>query len=58
MSKYQNAKAAAREAAIDWQLSFADSNYSWLDLATYSEKFEKLAKRYGLVREFRENGII
>lgn len=58
MSKYQNAKAAAREAAIDWQLSFVDSNYSWLDLATYSEKFEKLAKRYGLVREFRENGII
>lgn len=58
MNKYQRAKAVAREVAIDWQINFADNNYSWYDLAVFSAKFEKLAKRYGLTREFRENGII
>lgn len=58
MNKYQRAKAAAREVAIDWQINFADNNYSWYDLAVSLAKFEKLAKRYGLTREFRENGII
>lgn len=58
MSKYQEEKARAREKAIEWQLDFCNHNYSWGELAEFGEYFSKLAKRYGLIREFRENGVI
>ena len=31
---------------------------NYKELATYYAYFYELAKRYGLVKEFRENGII
>lgn len=55
---YAERKEKARNEAIDWQSDFANHNYYWSELAEFSAYFEKLAKRYGLVREFRENGII
>lgn len=58
MNKYSKAKERARDKAVEWQNNFNNSNYSYFDLAYYGEYFEKLAKKYGLVREFRENGII
>lgn len=58
MTDYQKRKAAAREKAIDWQNDFPNHNYSYGELAEFGEKFSKLAKRYGLTREFKENGII
>lgn len=58
MNKYQSAKERARDKAVEWQMSFCEQNYSYGELAYYGEYFSRLAKRYGLVREFRENGII
>ena len=58
MNKYQQAKNKIRDVAIDWQLDFDKHNYSWLELLQWQEFFSTKAKRYGLVREFRENGII
>lgn len=58
MNKYQIAKEKAREKAIEWQLDFNNHNYSWGELAYYGAYFERLAKRYGLIKEFRENCII
>ena len=58
MNTYQKNKDKARNKAIEWQLDFGNHNYSWGELAYYSDYFEKLAKRYGLVEEFKENGII
>lgn len=58
MKKYQQRKEEARQQAIDWQLKLANYNYSYGDLAYWGNYFEKLAKRFGLVKEFRENGII
>lgn len=58
MSNYQTRKAAAREAAINWQYEFAERTMFWSELAEASERFEKLAHRYGLKKEFRNNGII
>jgi hypothetical protein len=58
MSKYAEHKTAARERAIQWQSEFDKHNYSWGELAEWSDYFTKLAKRYGLVEEFKENGII
>lgn len=58
MSKYQRAKESARNKAVEWQSSFCDQNYSYRELTYYGEYFSRLAKQYGLVREFKENGII
>ena len=57
-NKYQKQKAAAREKAVNWQLTFSEHDYSYGELAVFGEKFTKLGKRYGLLKEFRENGII
>lgn len=58
MNAYQKAKARARNKAIEWQHEASDQNYSYGELAYWGDYFERLGKRYGLVREFRENGII
>lgn len=58
MNRYQRAKERARDKAIEWQLDFDNHNYSYGELAYYGNYFERLAKRYGLVKEFKENGII
>jgi hypothetical protein len=55
---YRERKERARQEAIDWQLDFANHNYSWYDLMIYGDYFYKLGKRYGLLKEFKENGII
>lgn len=58
MTKYQKQKERARDKAIVWQHEFADTSLSMLELAKAGNYFAKLGKRYGLTREFRENGII
>ena len=58
MTKYQQAKNKIRDLAADWQSDFENNNYSWLELLQWQEFFSTKAKRYGLVNEFRENGII
>lgn len=58
MTKYQQAKNKIRDLAADWQSDFENNNYSWLELLQWQEFFSIKAKRYGLVNEFRENGII
>lgn len=57
-NNYQKAKEKARNEAIDWQADFANHNYSYGELAFFSDYFEKKAKCYGLIKEFRENAII
>lgn len=58
MTTYQRRKAAAREKAVSWQLGFADRSDSYDDLVAAQTYFEALGRRYGLLTEFRENGII
>lgn len=58
MNVYQKAKERARNKAVEWQNGFCDHNYSYGELVYYRDYFGRLAKRYGLVKEFRENGII
>lgn len=55
---YAEKKNRARELVIDWQLDFGNHNYSWGELAYFSAYFERLGRRYGLIGEFKENGII
>ena len=56
-SYYQKRKAEVREEAIEWQAEFGEHNYSYGELAYYGDYFRKLGKRYGLLREFKENAI-
>ena len=54
---YEVKKEMARQEAIDWQNEFCNHNYSYEELAEFGYYFEKLGRRYGLLKEFRENGI-
>jgi len=57
MSTYQAKKNMAREKAIEWQERFAEQSTSYEELAIAQSVFEQLGRRYGLLTEFRENGI-
>lgn len=54
---YKAKKEMARQEAIDWQKDVANHDYNYGELAEFGEHFEKLGRRYGLLKEFRENGI-
>ena len=54
---YEKKKEMARQEAIDWKNDFCNHNYSYGELAEFVYYFEKLGRRYGLLKEFRENGI-
>lgn len=58
MTKYQQEKAKARQQAIDFQQDFENHNYSYYEMWLTQIRFEKIARQYGLKKEFRENGII
>ncbi len=57
MNAYQKAKERARDMAIDFSNAFGQMDLSWAEIAYYGYKFERLGRRYGLLREFRENGF-
>lgn len=51
-------KEQAQQVAIDYQDWASEQSLSYGELFYYQNKLEKLAKRFGLVKEFKENGII
>lgn len=55
---YTEKKAQVRQMAIDWQNEQAKKSSSYAEIIEQAEKFRKLAKRFGLVSEFKENCII
>ena len=57
MSKYGETKEKIRQQAIEYQEDFEKQDYCWSDLHIYQQYFEDKARKYGLVKEFRENGI-
>lgn len=59
MNRYERGKQKARDLAAEWiTVDFPARAWSWGELAEICAYFEKLARRYGLTEEFRENGII
>lgn len=58
MTRYQQRKEEARQEAINWQHEFNQHNYSYSELADWGDYFTKLGRRFGLLKEFRENAII
>ena len=55
---YSEKKAKLSEEASRWQYDYSNHDYSYGELAKKQAYFEKEGKKYGLLKEFRENGII
>ena len=56
--KYEKRKAKARQEAIEFQTDiFPNSNLSWGELYEWQQYFRSLGRRFGLMKEFKENGI-
>ncbi len=58
LSAYEENQAILRDFAIEWQYNFHNFNYSMSECAVWSDFFREYGKKYGLLREFEENGII
>lgn len=59
MTKYYEKKAHARQIAIDWQSRIASRpGWSWEWVAEWYARFERIGRKYGLLKEFKENGIL
>lgn len=58
MNQYQTKKEKAREKAIDTINNISQNNYSYYELFMIQNKLYKIGKRYGLLKEFKENCII
>lgn len=58
---YEDYKNDAREEAMSWQYHYFEADdapsMSWGEYAEWYRHFHDLGKRYGLLKEFRENGI-
>lgn len=54
---YEMKKEMARQEAIDWQNTLFGDSRNYEEIQEAAEYFEKLGRRYGLLKEFRENGI-
>lgn len=56
---YSERKEEVRDMAIEYSNSFAEGKqYSYGEMAEIQGNLERLGRRYGLLREFRENGVI
>ena len=51
-------KEDARQRAIDWQSWQSTQSLSYAELVDWNTYFENLADKFGLLEEFKENGIL
>lgn len=58
MNKYQTAKENARNRIIEAMNELSNVSISWGELAELQAKIERLGRKYGLLQELRENGVI
>lgn len=55
---YQEKQEDLRQKAIEYQNTWSESNWSYGEIAKINDFFYKNGKRYGLLREFKGNGIL
>ena len=56
--EYERRKEELRDEAIQWSYDTSERIMSYYDLMVEQSYFYEQGKRYGLLREFRENGIL
>lgn len=54
---YQERKASLEDLAIEFSNNFASLSWSWGEIAEITNYFYENGKRYGLLKEFKENAI-
>jgi hypothetical protein len=55
---YIKTKEQARDYAIDYQRWASNRDLSYGEVIHFQTRLVKMAKKFGLVKEFKENGII
>lgn len=58
LSEYGKHKFLLKDFATQWKYDFARFHTSYPDLLDYRDFFRKYGKRYGLLTEFKDLGII
>lgn len=58
MKTYKQRKEEARAEAIETQIKIQRLAISYGEIYDLSTYFYKIGKKYGLIKEFKENGII
>lgn len=53
---YYKGKEQARQIAQEWQQD--QSPKTWAQIVEFGETLHKIGKRYGLLKEFKNEGII
>lgn len=56
--KYQAKKEKARQLAVNWQQIATEKDRDYAYFCEWNERFNRIGKKYWLVREFKENAII
>lgn len=56
--EYERRKEKLRDEAIQWSYDTSERTMSYYDLMVEQSYFYEQGRRYGLLREFRENGIL
>lgn len=58
INKYTRGKAKTREYVMQLQADLSENSTSYAELAEIQTKLKKLGTQYGMIREFKENGLI
>ena len=58
MKTYKQKKEEIRQQAFEWQHNFAENRLHWSSVFWGTVYFEQKGRRYGLLTEFKENGIL
>lgn len=57
-SNYYIKKEELRDEAIEYQVEISENNYSLNEIIEIRNYLYDKGKRYGLIKEFKDNGII
>lgn len=56
--KYTEQQERARARVMEWLDVMGSESMTWGEMAEWQARIERTARRYGLTRELRDNGII
>jgi len=56
--EWEKMRGEASQEAIEYQHWASEQNLSWGEIAEYGDYFRELGRKFNLIEEFEENGII
>ena len=58
MTKYEKGKFKTYSMACQFEIVMETCSLSYGEIAEYLSEIEKYARRYGMIKELKENGIL